>query len=160
MPEDFFLRSLYVLVIHLSKHAGWSTTPPLELMLYSALCPCYFSRNIQLCCFRCSLDKGTPQFQVSIFQMLSMKDGFTRLLSISGVLHLKRPLHHIASEADETWGSNPTILRIKQFLCWNRRGNVSKFFSNCTDWSWSKKNFFVNFPLLLGQRNPCSSGQL
>lgn len=51
--------------------------------------------------FSAPLDKGTPPFQVSIFQMLSMKDGFTRLLSISGVLHLKRPLHHIASEAHE-----------------------------------------------------------
>lgn len=61
MREDFFLRSLYVLVIHLSKHTGWSTTPPLELILYSALCPCYFSRNIQLCCFQCSpWQRNTP----------------------------------------------------------------------------------------------------
>lgn len=37
------------------------------------------------------------------------------------------------------WGSNSTILWIKQFLCWNREKSMSKSSRKCTDYSWSKK---------------------
>lgn len=82
-----------------------NTLADAQLLLWSwyyiqPYAPVTLAETFTSAAFSAPLDK-TPQFQVSIFQMLSMRDSFTRHLSISGVLHLKRPLHHTAPEAHE-----------------------------------------------------------
>lgn len=66
-----------------------------------SLMPITLAEMFNSAAFCALLNKKTPQFQVSIFQMLSMKDSFIRLLSASGFPHLKRPLYHTACEACE-----------------------------------------------------------